>query len=327
MEYTTLTGTGMRVSRLCLGCQGIGLDTSEKYPWSVSEAESRSILERALELGINFYDTANSYSWGDSERVLGSVLAEHDRDWAVVATKVYYQMDDSDPNSGGLSRKTIEQQLAGSLDRLGMDTVDLYQIHRWDEPTPIAETLRALEDLRARGKLRYLGASSMWAYQLATTLATSDRLHLPRFATMQPHYNLVYREIERELLPLCAQESLGVIPWSPLAGGYLARPHDQLKATERGRTSDYLHARPYADGGGPEINERVDELAEEHGVTMAQLALAWLLHQPVVDAPIIGATSVEHLEEAVEALEVSLSGTELEYLEEPYQPVEVYGPQ
>ncbi|MCU4717409.1 aldo/keto reductase [Halapricum hydrolyticum] len=323
MEYTTLGSTGIEVSRIALGCMSFG--TPEWREWVLDDEKSREIIERAIDLGINFFDTANMYSRGESERILGNVLADYDRDEQVVATKVYFQMDDDNPNSQGLSRKTIEQELSNSLDRLGMDTVDLYQIHRWDEGTPIETTLRALDDAVRRGRVRHVGASSMWAYQFADALHESDRLGLERFQTMQNHYNLLYREEEREMLPLCEREGIGVIPWSPLARGYLARPHDEFDVTTRGQTDDHARGHPYFDGGGREINERVAEIAAEKGVTMAQIALAWLLHQDAVDAPIVGTTSVEHLEDAVEALEIDLSASEQAYLEAPYEPVPVSG--
>jgi aryl-alcohol dehydrogenase-like predicted oxidoreductase len=323
MEYTTLGSTGIEVSRICLGCMSFG--TPEWREWVLDEAESREIIERAIDLGINFFDTANMYSAGESERVLGNVLSEYDRDSQVVATKGYFQMDDENPNSGGLSRKAIEQELSNSLDRLGMDTIDLYQIHRWDDDTPIETTLRALDDAVRRGQARHVGASSMWAHQFSDALHTSERLDLERFATMQNHYNLVYREEEREMLPLCAKEDVGVIPWSPLARGYLTRPHEQIDATTRGESEEHLYEHPYREGGGREINERVAELAAEKGVTMAQIALSWLLHQDAVDAPIVGTTSIEHLEDAVEALEIDLTASERSYLEEPYEPVPVSG--
>jgi aryl-alcohol dehydrogenase-like predicted oxidoreductase len=325
MEYTTLGSTGMTVSRICLGCMSFG--SSDWREWVLEEEESREIIERAIDLGINFFDTANVYSQGESERVVGNVLADYDRDAQVVATKVYGRMGE-DPNAAGLSRKSIEQELADSLDRLGMETIDLYQTHRWDDDTPIAETLRTLDDAVRRGQVRYLGASSMWAYQFAHALHTSDSLGLDRFISMQNHYNLVYREEEREMLPLCQQEGIGVIPWSPLARGYLARPHESVDATTRGASDseqDHLYEHPYREGGGPEINERVEELAAEKGVSMAQISLAWLFHQDAVDAPIVGTTSVEHLEDAVEALEIDLSESDREYLEEPYEPVPVSG--
>ncbi len=322
MEYTTLGDTGLEVSRLCLGCMSFG--SSDWRPWVLEEEASHEIIDRAIDLGINFFDTANMYSKGESERILGSALEGH-RESSVVATKGFFQMREDDPNSGGLSRKAIEQELAASLERLNMETVDLYQTHRWDETTPIEETMRALDDAVRRGQVRYVGASSMWAHQLATALHTSDRLGLERFVSMQNHYNLVYREEEREMLPFCQGAGVGVIPWSPLARGYLTRPDGDVDATERGETEEHLYAHPYREGGGREINARVEELATERGVTMAQIALAWLLHQEAVDAPIVGTTSVEHLEQAVEALEISLSDSDLEYLEEPYEPVRVSG--
>jgi aryl-alcohol dehydrogenase-like predicted oxidoreductase len=322
MEYTTLGDTGMQVSRIALGCMSFG--DPDWRDWVLDEEEGRELVDRAVELGINFFDTANMYSKGESERILGDALAEYDRDEMVVATKGYFQMREDDPNSGGLSRKAIEQELDASLDRLGMDTVDLYQTHRWDDDTPIETTMRALDDAVRRGKARHVGASSMWAHQFAEALATSDRENLERYATMQNHYNLLYREEEREMLPLTQRENVGVIPWSPLARGFLARPHEEIEATTRGQT-EASNRHPYLENGGREVNERVEELANEKDLQMAQIALSWLLHKDAVDAPIVGTTSVEHLEDAVEALDVSLSDSEIEYLEEPYQPVEVSG--
>ncbi|MFC5278216.1 aldo/keto reductase [Halorubrum rubrum] len=322
MEYTTLGDTGMTVSRICLGCMSFG-DPGWRE-WVLDEEEGKALVERALELGVNFFDTANMYSNGESERILGEALEGH-REEAVVATKGYFQMDESNPNSGGLSRKAIEQELENSLDRLGMETVDLYQIHRLDPETPIERTLAALDDAVRRGRVRYLGASSMWAHEFAEALHASDRLGFDRFATMQNHYNLVYREEEREMLPLCEKEGIGVIPWSPLARGYLARPDDDVDATRRGETEDHLYRHPYREGGGPAVNARVAELADEKGVKMAQIALAWQFHKDPVDAPIVGTTSIRHLEDAVEALEIDLSDSDVEWLEEPYEPVRVSG--
>ncbi|WP_266080393.1 aldo/keto reductase [Haladaptatus caseinilyticus] len=322
MEYTTLGDTGMEVSRICLGCMSFG--SSDWREWVLDEKESMPIIERAIELGINFFDTANMYSRGESERILGKAL-DGRRDEMVVATKGYFQMNENDPNSGGLSRKAIEQELDNSRSRLGMDTIDLYQTHRWDERTPIDVTLRALDDAVRREKVRYFGASSMWTHQFAEALHTSERLGLDRFVTMQNHYNLVYREEEREMLPFCKKEGIGVIPWSPLARGYLTRPHEAFEDTTRGQSDDYAHQHPYADNGGAEINERVQELAAQKGVTMAQISLAWLFHKQWVDAPIVGTTSVEHLEDAVEALDIDLSSGDLAYLEEPYSAVHVSG--
>jgi aryl-alcohol dehydrogenase-like predicted oxidoreductase len=322
MEYTTLGSTGINVSRICLGCMSFG--DPDWREWVRGEEFGHELVERALDLGINFFDTANMYSRGESERILGDALEGH-REEAVVATKLFFRMRDDDPNSGGLSRKTVEQELDASLDRLGMDAVDLYQIHRWDYKTPIETTLRAMTDVVRRGQARHIGASSMWAHQLAESLSASDEFGLERFATMQNHYNLVYREEEREMLPLCEREGLGVIPWSPMARGYLTRPHDEYMSTKRGETDELAHGHPYAENGGEEINERVGELAANEGVSMAQIALAWLLHKEWVDAPIIGASEIEHLEDAVEALEIDLSESDLEYLEEPYEPVPISG--
>jgi len=328
MEYTTLGSTGMEVSQICLGCMSFG--PSEGRDWILDEEDSREIIERAIDLGINFFDTANAYASGNSERVLGNVLGDYDRDEQVVATKVFFPPrlfsdDDDHPNASGLSRKTIEQELENSLDRLGMETVDLYQIHRWDYDTPIEQTLRALDDAVRRNQVRHIGASSMWAHQFADALHTSDRLGLERFQTMQNHYNLVYREEEREMLPYCQREGIGVIPWSPFAKGFLTRPHREMEETTRGETDRLLREHPYVDEAGKEINERVEELAAENGVTMAQIALAWHTQKEWVTAPIVGTTSVEHLEQAVEALEIDLSDSDLEYLEEPYEPVRIAG--
>jgi aryl-alcohol dehydrogenase-like predicted oxidoreductase len=237
------------------------------------------------------------------------------------------EMDESNPNSGGLSRRAIEHELGQSLDRLGMDAVDLYQIHRWDYDTAIEETLDVLDDVVRRGEVHAIGASSMWAYQLQRALHTSDRRNLKRFATMQNHYSLAYREEEREMLPFCEQEGLGVIPWSPLAKGFLARPHEKIETTRRGRTDTILHRRPYDSGGGRQINERVQELAADYGVSMAQVALAWQLHKDWVTAPIVGVTQIEHVEQAAEAVELGLSEADIEYLEEPYEPLPVKGHQ
>jgi aryl-alcohol dehydrogenase-like predicted oxidoreductase len=324
MEYTTLGDTGMQVSRLCLG--GMSFGSKEWRKWVLEEEESKAIIDRALELGITFFDTANMYSQGESERILGSALEGH-REEVTVASKVFYRTDPDNPHTGGLSRRAIEGELDASLDRLGMDTLDLYQIHRWDEKTPIETTLRALDDAVRCGKARHIGASSMWAHQFADALHTSERLGLSEFLTMQNHYNLAYREEEREMLPLCAKEDVAVMPWSPLARGYLTRPHEEFETTVRTSSDPFATEFDYAAGGGREINERVAELAAEKGVTMAQLSLAWLLHKEWVDAPIVGTTSVEHLEEAVEAVDIDLRGSDIEYLEEPYEPRPVEGHQ
>ncbi len=323
MEHTSLGETGLSVSRLCFGCMSVG--SSDWRPWVLDEEEGRRLIERAIDLGITFFDTANMYSRGESERLVGETLAGRDRDRYTVATKGYFSMDEDNPNAGGLSRKAIEQELSNSLERLDMDTVDLYQIHRWDDETPIEETMHALDDAVRRGQVRYLGASSMWAHQFADALHTSERLSLERFVSMQNHYNLVYREEEREMLPLCEREGIGVIPWSPLARGYLTRPHEDIDATARGASAEYMYDHPYREGGGPTINERVQELAAEYDASMAQIALAWILHKEWVDAPIVGTTSVDHLDEAVAALDIDLADSDIEYLEEPYEPVRVSG--
>lgn len=310
----------MEVSRICLGCMGFGgSGGGEEFNWTVDEPEATEVIDRAIELGINFFDTANYYSAGESEEILGNTLSEYDRDEQVVASKVFFPMREDDPNAGGLSRKTIEQELDNSLERLNMDTLDLYQIHRWDPETPINETLHALDDAVRRNKTRYIGASSMWVHQFTDALHTSDELGLERFATMQNHYNLVYREEEREMLPLCEAEEVGVIPWSPLAGGYLTRPHEDSESLRDMDTEEQ-----YESSQDREINERVQELADENGVSMAQIGIAWQLHKNVT-APIYGTTDVEHLEDAVEALEIDLSESDLEYLEEPYAPRTIAG--
>ena len=324
MEYKTLGSTGLEVSRICLGCMSFG--TTGWKDWLLDEDESRRLIEGAIERGINFFDTANMYSHGDSERILGEVLSDYNREEMVVATKVYFPpSEDPHRHATGLSRKTIEQELQNSLDRLGLDTIDLYQIHRWDEETPIEETLRALDDAVRRGQVRYIGASSMWAHQFAEALSTSEHLGLERFQSMQNHYNLLYREEEREMMPLCRKQGVGSIPWSPLARGYLARPHDEIGSTRRGKTDDFADRHPYFEGGGRAVNERVQELAEDKNTTMAQVALAWLLHQDAVDAPVVGTTSLQHVDEAAQAVEIDLSEEEQEYLEGPYEPVPVSG--
>jgi len=321
MEYTTFGSTGMDVSRICLGCMSFSEDGEG---WNVDREQSREIIERAIELGITFFDTANTYNDGESESILGDVLAEYDRDRFVVATKCRYGSGGESRNETGLSRRAVDTQLRNSLDRLGMDTIDLYQIHRWDHDTPIDVTLRVLNDAVARGDVRYIGASSMWTYQFVESRTASERLGLEPFRTMQPFYNLAYRERERELLPYCLENDVGVMPWSPLEHGYLARPDEEWTASDRGATlPDNPH--PIREGNNPEINRRVEELAAEKGVTMAQVALTWQFHTKWVDTPILGTTSVEHLEQAVEALEIDLSADEMEYLEEPYTPVRVSG--
>jgi len=325
MEYTRLGRTGLKVSRICLGTMTYG--DPQWRPWILSEEQGRPFIKRALEHGITFFDTADMYSLGRSEAVLGRALRDFaSRDAVVIATKAYYAMSD-DPNDRGLSRKHLMASIDGSLRRLGTDFVDLYQIHRLDEETPIEETLRALDDIVRSGKARYIGASSMMAWQFMKALMTADRGGWTRFVSMQNHYNLIYREEEREMLPLCREEGVGVIPWSPLARGFLAgtRKRDRPRAsTLREETDAYGHGLYYADADY-DVAERVVAVAAARGVPPAQIALAWLLRQPGVTAPIVGATKIEQLDQAVGALEVSLSDEEARRLEEPYVPHTVLG--
>ena len=318
MEYVRLGSTGLKVSRICLGCMTYG---SKKWrEWVLEEEESRPFFRRALELGINFFDTADVYSDGVSEEITGRALKDFaQRDRVVIATKVFSPMGD-DPNQRGLSRKHIHNAIDDSLRRLGTDYVDLYQIHRFDYDTPVEETMRALDDVVRAGKALYIGASSMHAYQFAKMLHVSDANGLARFASMQNHYNLVYREEEREMLPLCREEGIGVIPWSPLARGFLVgnrRPED-FGDTVRARTDEYAQ-KLYYQSSDFEVVKRVTEIAQRRGVPNAQVALAWVLQQPGITAPIIGASKMRHLDDAVAALSVKLDEAELTSLGEPYQ--------
>ena len=324
MHYVRLGNTGLKVSRLCLGTMTYG--TPEWRPWVLDEAASRPFIARAIEQGINFFDTADMYSRGVSEQVLGRALkALTSRDQIVLATKAFYPVTDG-PNNRGLSRKHLFDAIDGSLSRLGVDYVDLYQIHRFDPETPIEETLEALHDIVKAGKARYIGASSMYAWQFMKMLAVSDAHGWTRFVSMQNHYNLVYREEEREMLPLCRAEGIAVIPWSPLARGFLAgnRRGKDRGDTVRARTDDFAHQLYYAESDFT-IADRAVELAGRRGLKPTQIALAWLLAQPGVTAPIIGASRLPHLEEALAALEVRLDAGELKFLEEPYQPHAVLG--
>ncbi|MDP3720546.1 MAG: aldo/keto reductase [Acidobacteriota bacterium] len=324
MDYVRLGTTGLKVSRLCLGTMTYG--TPNWRPWVLDEAASRPFYKRAIEHGINFFDTADMYSRGVSEEVLGRALKElARRDEVVVATKVFYPVTDH-PNSRGLSRQHIMAAIDGSLKRLGMDYVDLYQIHRYDEHTPIEETLEALHDVVKAGKALYLGASSMYAWQFANMLAT-QRLHgWTRFVSMQNHYNLVYREEEREMFPLCATEGIGVIPWSPLARGFLAgnRKRGSKDASRREQYDEFGHGLYYADADY-DIADRVVELAKRKGVLPIQVALAWVANRPGVTAPIIGASRLEQLDQLVEGLSVELADEEQKFLEERYVPHRVLG--
>jgi aryl-alcohol dehydrogenase (NADP+) len=324
MEFVRFGRTGLKVSRLCLGTMTYG--SSRWRAWVLDEAESRPFIQRALEHGINFFDTADMYSLGESERVVGRALKDFaTRDQVVLATKVFNAIGDG-PNDAGLSRKHIMDAIDGSLRRLGTDYVDLYQIHRFDDATPIEETIDALHDVVKAGKARYLGASSMFAYQFTKMLDAADARGRTRFASMQNHYNLVYREEEREMLPLCREEGIAVIPWSPLARGFLAgnrRPADRGD-TVRAKTDDLSHRYYYADADFG-IAARVAELARRKGVKPAQIALAWLLSKPGITAPIVGASKMPHLDEAVAALSIALDADEATFLEEWYQPHPVLG--
>ncbi|MFQ5407099.1 MAG: aldo/keto reductase [Anaerolineales bacterium] len=319
MQYVNLGKTGLKVSRICLGMMTYG-DPNWRE-WVLPAANARPFVQRALEAGINFFDTADMYSRGVSEEITGQLLNElARRDEVVIATKVFFPMGDG-PNDRGLSRKHIMDSIDASLRRLDTDYVDLYQIHRFDYHTPLEETLAALHDVVQAGKARYIGASSMYAWQFAKALYLSDLHGWTRFASMQNHYNLVYREEEREMLPLCRDQGIGVIPWSPLARGFLTgnRTRAEHAPTVRARTDDFAHDLYYEESDF-EIVDRVVELAAEREVAPAQVALAWLLHQPGVTAPIIGASKMTHLVEAIAATEIELSESELERLAEPYQP-------
>jgi aryl-alcohol dehydrogenase-like predicted oxidoreductase len=323
MEYVRFGSTGMKVSRICLGCMSYGRST-ERWPWALDEEQSRPFIQRALELGINFFDTADVYSNGASEEVVGKALREAvARDAVVIATKVHGEMGPG-PNDRGLSRKHILSAIDASLKRLGTDYVDLYQIHRWDYETPIEEILEALNDVVRAGKARYIGASSMYAWQFAKALFTSDLHGWARFVSMQPHYNLIYREEEREMLKLCQDQKIAVIPWSPLARGRLARkPSKEQNETLRAQT-DAFGKRLYS-GEDLTIAQRVYDVAEARGLPMAQVALAWLLSRPVITAPIVGATKPHHLDDAAAAVSVQLTPDEIRHLEEAYQPHPVLG--
>jgi aryl-alcohol dehydrogenase-like predicted oxidoreductase len=321
MEYKNLGATGTKVSAICLGCMTYG--SKQWREWVLDEEEGRPFIKRALELGINFFDTADMYSLGRSEEVLGRALRDFgpSRDKLVLASKVFFPLGD-DPNQKGLSRKHIMQAIDGSLRRLGTDYVDLYQIHRFDYETPIEETLEALHDVVKAGKALYIGASSMYAWQFARMLYTSDRLGLTRFVTMQNHYNLIYREEEREMAPLCQAEHVGMLPWSPLARGLLAG--SRKAETLRAKTDDYAH-KLYTREADDRVIDAVAQIAGQRGVPAAQVALAWLLHKPGVTAPIIGASKPYHLEDAVAAVNLKLNKEEIDKLESVYVPHPVLG--
>ena len=324
MKYTKLGHTGLDVSRICLGCMTYGVADRGNHPWTLDEEQSRPFIRRALELGVNFFDTANVYSDGTSEEFLGRAIRDFStRNDVVIATKVHGRMRPG-PNGAGLSRRAIMGEIDNSLRRLGMDYVDLYQIHRWDDATPIEETLEAMHDVVKAGKARYIGASSMYAWQFATALSLQKQHGWSRFVTMQNYYNAIYREEEREMMPLCVDERIGVLPWSPLARGRLTRNWEE--SSYRKETDEFgktLYERT-ADEDRV-IVERVAALAVKRSVPRAQVALAWVLQKPFVTAPIVGASKPLHLDDAVAALDVELTPEEMEFLEQPYVPHAITG--
>jgi 1-deoxyxylulose-5-phosphate synthase len=325
MEYVNLGKTGLKVSRLCLGMMTYG--TNQWRDWVLEGDDSaRPFVKRAIEAGINFFDTADIYSIGVSEEITGRLLKEFTRrDEVIIATKIYNPMSDK-PNDRGLSRKHIMDGIDASLRRLDTDYVDLYQIHRWDYETPIEETMEALHDVVKAGKARYIGASSMFAWQFAKAQHTAHLNGWTRFVSMQNHYNLIYREEEREMIPLCIDQGVGIIPWSPLARGFLAgnRSRDKGGETARSKSDNFAHMMYYRDDDFA-VLDRVTELASHRGCKPAQIALAWMLHKPGITSPIIGASKMPHLEEALQAMEIKLTADDLKRLEEPYQPHPVLG--
>ncbi|MBY3620813.1 aldo/keto reductase [Acinetobacter sp. CUI P1] len=324
MDYVKLGNTGLDVSKLCLGCMSFGVAERWIHQWVLNEEQSRVVIKKALDLGINFFDTANVYSDGTSEEIVGRAIKEYaNRDEIVLATKVYNRMHEG-PNGAGLSRKAIMSEIDKSLKRLGTDYVDLYQIHRWDYHTPIEETMEALHDVVKAGKARYIGASAMYAWQFQKALYVAEKNGWTRFVSMQNHLNLIYREEEREMLPLCKEEKIGVIPYSPLASGRLTR--DWAVSTHRSET-DQIQKSKYDKTADTDrvVVERVATIAENHGVPRIHIALAWLLQKEPVTAPIIGATRTSHLEDAVGALTITLSPEEIALLEEPYVPHSIVG--
>jgi aryl-alcohol dehydrogenase-like predicted oxidoreductase len=324
MEYRNLGGSGLKVSQLCLGCMTYGVPERGDHLWTLPEDKARPLIRQALELGINFLDTANVYSDGTSEEIVGRAIKDFARrEEIVLATKLFFPME-PDPNSIGLSRKAIFRQIDASLRRLGTDYVDLYQIHRFDYATPLEETLEALHDVVKSGKVRYLGASSMWAWQFSKALYMARQRDWTPFVSMQNHYNLLYREEEREMMPLCVDQRIGVLPWSPLARGRLTRPWDEQ--TERSRTDQY-GSKLYLSNIDSDraVIEQVARLAAARGVSNAQVALAWVSQKPFVTAPIIGASQPRHLTDAVAALSLELEAEEIAQLEGPYTPHAISG--
>jgi aryl-alcohol dehydrogenase (NADP+) len=324
MNYIHLGKTGIKVSRICLGTMTYG--SPEWRSWVLDEQASRPFIKYALELGINFFDTADMYSLGKSEEIVGKALKDFaKRDQVIIGTKVYWQMSER-PNDKGLSRKHIMDAIDASLTRLGTDYVDLYQIHRWDYETPIEETMEALNDLVHSGKVRYIGASSMFAYQFAKTFRVAEQHNWTKFVSMQNHYNLIYREEEREMIPLCKEEGVAIIPWSPLARGFLAgnRKHNFEGDTNRAKTDKYAHDLYYSESDF-KIADRVVELAKRRCVKPAQIALAWMLNKLHVTAPIVGASKLEQIDDAVKSLEIILDDNEIQFLEELYTQHRVLG--
>src|SRR5277367_6126678 len=324
MEYKNLGSTGLKISQLCLGCMTFGVPERGDHPWTLPESQSRPLIRKAVDLGINFFDTANAYSDGTSEEIIGQALKDYARrDEVVIATKVFFPMSQG-PNGGGLSRKAIFTAIDASLRRLGTDYVDLYQIHRWDYTTPIEETLEALHDVVKSGKARYLGASSMFAWQFSQSLHLARQHGWTRFVSMQNHYNLLYREEEREMMPLCVNERIGVVPWSPLARGRLTRTWDS--ETPRTRTDEFGNKLYVATvDADRKVVEQVATIATTRGVPKAQVALAWIAQKSFVTAPIIGASKPQHLEDAVAALTLKLEAAEIAQLEAPYVPHAIAG--
>ncbi len=325
MEYVKLGNTGLDVSRFCLGCMSFGEAEKWIHQWVLNEEQSRTIIKKALDLGINFFDTANVYSMGSSEEFLGRALKDYaNRDEVVLATKVHGRMHQG-PNGAGLSRKAIMSEIDKSLTRLGTDYIDLYIIHRWDYNTPIEETMEALHDVVKAGKARYIGASAMYAWQFQKALHVAEKNNWTRFVSMQNHYNLIYREEEREMLPLCKEEKIGVTPYSPLASGRLTR--DWTETTHRSKTDQIQRSKYDATADADRlVAERVATIAEKHDVPRIHVALAWLLSKETITAPIIGATKISHLEDAVGSLSVKLTAEETAFLEEAYIPHSVVGP-
>jgi aryl-alcohol dehydrogenase (NADP+) len=326
MKYVRLGKAGLKVSRICLGCMSYGVPERGPHPWSLPLDQARPYIKQAVEAGINFFDTANVYSDGTSEEIVGKLVKEFlPRDQIVLATKVHGKMR-PDANGAGLSRKAIMTEIDHSLQRLGMDYVDLYQIHRWDYTVPIEETLEALHDVVKAGKVRYIGASSMHAFQFAQSLYLADLHGWTRFVSMQNHYNLIYREEEREMMKLCADQGIGVIPWSPLARGIITRPWEQRRSTKRAESDEFGKTLYKTNEASDQrIVDAIGKIAKARGVSMSQIALAWHFTKPYITAPIVGATKPNHISDVAAASELVLTAEEIKQLEEPYEPHPVMG--